>query len=115
MPRTTIPVQVAAGNSSLVGVVLTETAADTVNLNQSPLTDGLMLLANNTSGGALTVTVTSAPDALGRVGDITALSLAAGEKRLLGPFNATGWLSAGGMLFYQASAVGVKFSPFKAS
>lgn len=115
MPRTTIPVQVAAGSNSLVGVVLTETAADVVNLNQSPLTDGLMLLCNNSSGGALTVTVTSVPDAQGRVGDITALSLAAAEKRLLGPFNASGWLSAGGMLFYQGSAVGIKFSPFKSS
>lgn len=111
MPRTTIPAQAVSGPYTYDGIALVETPADVVNLNQSPLVDGLMLIAHNTAGAGGTVTVTSANDPFGRSKDIAAYAVAAGAVAILGPFKQSGWLQAGGYLFYEGSAVTIKFSP----
>jgi hypothetical protein len=78
---------------------LTETAGDATNGHYTPIVEAkTVVIAHNTNTGstARTVTITSAPDAQGRTGDITAYSLGAGEiSRPFGPFVAAGWANVG--------------------
>jgi hypothetical protein len=90
---------------------VTWTAADATNLNQFLLTGREILLARNTGAGARTVTVTSAPDALGRTGHITADSIAAGATHVYGPWpNLTGWIQSDGMLYFEGSHAEIEFA-----
>jgi hypothetical protein len=83
MPRTNI-----AGNTvkdagilpiSAGDLLLTQTAADTVNQNMANVGDGFFLIMHNTGAVARTVTITSATDERGRTGHITNYSIPAGE------------------------------------
>jgi hypothetical protein len=78
---------------------LTETAGDATNGHYTPIVESkTLVIAHNTNTGstARTVTFTSAPDAQGRTGDISAYSLGAGElSRPFGPFVAAGWANVG--------------------
>lgn len=107
MARTTIaPVQADSDGA----VLLTETAADTVNFNQAVHTGKEIILARNTNVAAQTVTITSAPDALGRIGHITADSVGIGATKIYGPFPTHGWRQVDGFLYFQASNAQVLFT-----
>lgn len=90
-----------AGNSK----VLTTEAADAANSNHFAFPDNgeLVLFVHNTGGSARTITIASQADAnTGRKADITALSMAAGERRVF-RFAAAGWRDSNGQLVVTGS------------
>lgn len=66
---------------------------DNANGMTLPANGQTALLFQNTTGGALTVTIASQPDTYGRSGDITAYSIAAGHFAFFQEFPAAGWAS----------------------
>lgn len=90
--------------------LLVFTVADIVNFNSTPLTGRELLIVNNTDAGIQTVTVNSVGDPQGRTGDITAYSLPIASFAVFGPFPVLGWRQADGNLYYQSSAITVKFA-----
>jgi len=109
MARVTHTAQKKATASPLDGVVLTETAADVTNKEQVKWTGREIIVAHNTGASARTVTITSTADSLGRTGDITADSIAAGAIAFYGPFNGEGWKQADGYIYFEANNAEVKF------
>jgi hypothetical protein len=97
---------------STTGKNLTLVAADTTNKEEVAMSDRIMVIANNTGGSAYTVTVNST--ALnGRLGDITAHSIAALGITMFGPFPSSGWSTVGGKLEFEASNAAIKFAVVK--
>jgi len=84
----------------------------------STLTDGdtfvctgrEVLLVQNTTAGALTITVTSVSDEKGRSGDITSYSVGANGFSIIpvGLTNSQGWKSAAGTVRITCSAITLK-------
>src|SRR5215216_7106758 len=104
-PYPTLPL--GAGAADLVLAV-----ADTVNLNQAAFGSNarlLLLVWNSHATTAYTVTVTSAPDALNRSGDITGYSLDAGDMVAF-VFERNGWKQSDGNLYFQANNAAIKFA-----
>lgn len=93
-------------------VALTATAADTVNQNRTPFTGREIIIAHNSHATTgYTVTITSAADKRGRLGHITGDAIAAGAKRIYGPFPADGWKQpSDGHLWFEANNASVLFS-----
>ena len=87
-------------------------ASDSVNGNSFVCTGRELLLMENDSGGALTVTITSVDDEKGRSEDITAYSLADGDRAVfgIGLTNEKGWKTSSGLCIFTASAVGLKYA-----
>lgn len=86
------------------------TAADVANGNSVVLTGNeLVFVINSHATTAYTFTVTSVKDELGRTGDITTYSLAAGKYALAGPFSTKGWQQTDGKLYLDASNAAIKF------
>jgi len=83
------------------------TASDGVQVTLVP--KKTILMARNTNAGAQTVTITSAADSMGRTGDITTYSIAAGGIAFFGPFETDGWRQSDGNLYAVASHIDVKF------
>ena len=50
-----------------------------------------LVIAEETGGGAQTITFSSVTDPFGRTGDITAYSIGANEFAVFGPFKVIGW------------------------
>lgn len=88
------------------------TTADNVNFDQFALTGRELILINNTSGGALTVTLTSAPDPQGRTADITTYSVGAGLYSAFWVGKIDGWNQAG-QFFMTSSAATMKYAIFR--
>lgn len=82
----------------------TEQAMDDVNGNSIPYTGRELLSFRNTDVSAQTISVISVADKLGRVGDISTYSLAAGETHTLPPLPPSGWVQADGNLYLGASS-----------
>lgn len=110
MARTDITVTVSPGKIPLAGVAVTFEAADTTNQNQVTLSGGEMLLAWNQGASAHTVTVTSSPDDLGRLGHITAESISASQVRCYGVPQVEGWKQSDGKLYFEANSAEVYFA-----
>lgn len=92
---------------------LTFTAADNANGNVVDISKRTCIIFENTSGGALTVTVTSYADPYGRTADITAFSVAAGA-RVARIFEPDGWTSIGGSdLEFTCSAATMEVCAFR--
>lgn len=68
-----------------------------------------VLIAYNSGASPYTVTISSVAY-LGRTGDITAYSLAAGEFAIFGPFDPRGWNQADGQVYVVGSNAAVKFA-----
>lgn len=122
MPRATlapfIPPDGRAALPLAAGVAkLPLVAADAVNFNRTPMSGHELIVANNPTGGALTLTVHSVADVDKRVGDIAAYSIPAGETHVLGPFPLEGWAQAAdaNALWFDASAAGLMLAVLKAS
>ena len=110
MPRTdvaevVIPAPYVASPLATVAWI----AGDAGNGNKIRLTGNQVLLVWNSGAGARTITVASAPDSHGRLGDITALSLAAGEIRAFAKFPLSGWQQPDGYLYLTPEHAEVKY------
>lgn len=85
MARTAVAVQDISTYPTIGGVV-TLTNVDSVNNNMFPNDGRTLLVIYNPTGGALTFTLSSVADGLGRTGDLTSVSVAAGKVWVGGPF-----------------------------
>lgn len=119
MPATQVPVQNPVGPYPTLPVAPTSldiafTAVDAVNgnffsANQISVTlpastaGGDILLVNNPTGGALTITFTSQP-LNGRSGDITTYSVGAGLTSAFKYSQLVGWQDANNNVFFTAAA-----------
>lgn len=89
----------------------TFTAADVSNGNSYVATGKEMVIVlNSHASSAYTFTVTSVADDLGRTGDITTYSLAAGEYAVVGPVPVRGWRQpSSGKVLIAGSNAAIKF------
>jgi len=92
---------------------VTMAAADTSNLNQILLDGPLLVLVQNTAGVSGTVTLTSAPDAQNRTGDIATYTVAAGGIAAFKIDQTSGWKQSDGFLYVQASATTMKLGAIR--
>ncbi|HNP80124.1 MAG TPA: hypothetical protein PKN47_01575 [Nitrospira sp.] len=72
-----------------------------------------LLVIQNPTAGAITVTLTSSADAQNRKGDITTYSLGVGEFMAFWYGNLVGWNQGGGQVYLDCSASGLKGLIFK--
>lgn len=95
MPRTTIATQEVAFESN---ATVTQNATDQANGMRFKADGRTVLLFNNTSGAARTVTLTDAPDEKGRLAPTAKKSIALPTTglRLVGPLPSNGWNQASG-------------------
>lgn len=101
MPRTTINAQTQTRYAD-DGLILTMTAADVANLNQTQHTGAEVLIVRNTGASPYNFTITSVPDELGRTEDVVD-SIAASEIRFYGPIPVEGFRQSDGMLYFQGA------------
>lgn len=115
MATTAITKTSAPGPYGLAGVLVTQQAADVANGNHFQMSGDDLLIAENTDGAnPYTVTITSVQDGQGRLGSITAESLAAGVVRYFGPFRKkAGWAQTTGVLNVSGENAAIKFSVIK--
>ncbi|MCA0314223.1 MAG: hypothetical protein LCH63_10345 [Candidatus Melainabacteria bacterium] len=85
------------------------TAADVSNGNSFVSTGREYIFAQNSGASPYTVTITSAPDELGRTNDIDAYSLGASEFLCVGPVKQRGWKQSDGKIYINAENTAVKF------
>lgn len=108
------PPTILAGSPAADALDITWTAADSSNGNAVTLTGNEVVLAWNTHAStAYTVTVSTVADELGRTGDITAYSLAAGDIAWVGPIPSRGFAQTDGKLYLSANNAAVKFAVIK--
>lgn len=94
------------------------TAVDVSNGNSTmhPGGRGVYFIVQNThASNAYTFTVTSVADDLGRTGDHSAYSLAAGEIGMFGPYPAKGWVQTDGTIRFTGENAAVKVTPVNAN
>lgn len=111
--RTDIAVQTPLDPNGTIGAGaadLTWTAADVSNSNSFTMSGKEIIYVWNTDASAHTVTLTSAPDQLGRTKDITAYSVGASKIARFGPFATLGWKQSTGKFHLQANDTTVKFA-----
>lgn len=90
---------------------ITMKAAISADKEQASHNGKVLIIAHNTDGAnPYTVTFSSVVDDLGRTGDITAYSLAAGDYCVFGPFSTEGWRQSDGKLYFEASNAAIKFA-----
>ena len=114
MPRTNLTVQATApilnGAPAANALDITMTAADTVNFNSFSMTGNEILIAQNTHAStAYTITVNTVADKHGRVGDLSAYQLEAGDIAAYGPIPLEGFVQTDGKLNFQANNAAIKF------
>ena len=111
MARTVLTKTTAPGGFPTTGTVATFEAADPTNKNSFVMTGRETLLVRNVHAtDPKTVTINSAADEMGRTGDITALSIDAGDVVVLGPFkDKTGWAQTGGVLHLEGETTDIEF------
>lgn len=88
------------------------TAVDVSNGNSTVHPGKICFIVQNThASNAYTFTVTSAADKLGRTGDHSAYSLAAGEIGFFGPYPLEGWAQTDGTIRFTGENAAVKVTP----
>lgn len=108
MARANINAQQAPGSIDYDGVVLSYTACDATNFNETSLTGREMLIVKNTSADtAYDFTIESIADALGRTKDIF-IEIPFGVSRMFGPMKLAGWKQSGGKLFFKAENLAIQ-------
>ena len=90
------------------GLDLLLTAADVANKNQFLPGGNDVVVMQNSGAAPYTVTLTTAPDAQNRTGDISTYSLAAGDIACI-VIKTAGWVQADGFVYLEASNAAVKF------
>lgn len=108
--RTDLPIEIAKGSTPLTKEVLAFTAADVALGNEFTFTGGEVLIARNTGASPRNVTFQSLA-VNGRQDPLhaTAISLAAGEFALFGPFDGRGWRQGDGYVQVSADHAEVTF------
>lgn len=101
-PYPSLPVSANAGDTVM-------TAADVSNKNQILLDRDLIVVIQNTDTVDRTFTITSAPDAQKRSGDIGPYTLSADEVFHFRVNQVSGWVQSDGYLYIEASNAAVKF------
>lgn len=98
---------IVAGSNNIVAI-----APNTTNGNQFKCTGRELLFVNNTTGSPLTITITSAPDAFGRVTDIDEYSCPADTLVIfsVGLTNAKGWKQTDGFIYFRVTGTGGKIA-----
>lgn len=102
-PKGPYPGTVVANDLDVVPFTL-----DNTNGNVWVGTGRDLLVIQNPTAGAITVTLTSAPDATKRKSDITTYSLGIGEFMTFWYGNLVGWDQGGGQVYVDCSATGLK-------
>ena len=102
--------EIAAGEADV-----TLAAGDAVNGNSMAVTGKEVLLAHNSSGGALTMTITSVIDEKNRTKHITDYSLAAGDYAvfLVGMTMSKGWKQTDGTILVDVAAADILLAALK--
>jgi hypothetical protein len=98
------PGTVLAGDLTVVPV-----AADVANGNNFVPAPNDVLHAWNSGAGPFTITLTSAPDERGRLGTITAYSLAVNDIITFNYGDLIGWIQSDGTIWLDSSNVAIKF------
>lgn len=111
MPTTALTVSALPGLYSTTGSVPTLNSSDAANGNHFDFGgDVMIVIVQNTGVGARTVTITSEPGPLtGRLGNVAAQSLAAGEIRVF-RLARTGWANANNQVAISGSHAEVKIA-----
>jgi len=116
MARVSLTKTTAPGPYTADGVAITWTAADTTNKEEFVMEGNDLLLVRNEDASPHTFTITSAADAMGRLGTIAGESLAASAWKCLGPFKKlTGWQQSTGVLYIEADDVNIEWAIIKLS
>lgn len=112
MPRQTIaPIVVAGPYDALPITNITWTPTVVADGHQVALNGDQLILVRNTGVGARTVTVNAVNDPFGRTtAALTAVSIPAGQMRVLPRFPITGWRQADGMLYLTGEHAEVEFA-----
>jgi hypothetical protein len=108
MPRTLGTPLTAPGTTDTDGTTVVFTAVDNANGDAVVASGNDLILVRNPTGGALLVTIGSAPDPFGRVGDHS-FSIPATTIRVFGPYPPTGWRQADGRLYING-ATGLEYA-----
>ncbi len=107
-PKGPYPGTVAANDLDVVPFTL-----DNTNGNVWVGSGRDLLVIQNPTAGAITVTLTSSADAQNRKADITTYSLGVGEFMSFWYGNLVGWNQGGGQVYLDCSATGLKGLIFK--
>jgi hypothetical protein len=102
-----------AGQPVALALDIALSTIDNVNGNQVVASGNDLLVFFNPTGGALTLTITSAPDALGRSADITAYSIGIGFCSMFRVTPSTGWIQPDGNIYFTGSAATLKVAVIK--
>jgi hypothetical protein len=88
--------------------IFTWAPADVSNMNRALSTGREVLLCMNAGATPRAVTITSAPDAEQRGGDIV-ITLGANESRVFPFFKTAGWIQVDGYLWFQGAHTDVEW------
>ena len=114
MSRTTLtPVAISTNPYATTGVPLVFTAGNVADGNDFASTGREILVAQNTDSGAHTVTVASVADTFGRLGNITADSIAAGDYRVYQIFPQLFWAQTGNLINVNVDSATVELAVLK--
>lgn len=109
MARATLPKVTAPSKFSVTGQVVTMTAANVADKNQFVASGDDLLIIQNSGASAYTVTLSSVADPrTGRTGDVTALSIPAGQIRVF-RLGALGWKQGDGYIYLEANNASILF------
>ena len=110
MVRTSLTPIVAAGSYQSALTALTFTAGDNSNGNRfTPTGSELIIVWNSHATNAYTVTLTSVADGYGRLGTITAESVAAVTYKMFGPIKQLGWQQTDGYIYLDCENAAIKY------
>lgn len=111
----TSPAAILSGTPAANSLDVTFTAGDASNGNKTLSNGQLMLMfLNSHATNAYTFTVTSVADPeLGRTGDISTYSLAAGKYAIVGPVPTKGFTQSDGYIYYTVENAAVKVLPIQ--
>jgi hypothetical protein len=110
MSRTLVTPTLSTGAYPAAGNTLAKTAGDTVNHLFFPASGRDLVIVENTDSAPHTATINSTADDKGRLGDITAETIAAGATHIFGPLAKAYWAQPDGTIHLDVSDATVKVS-----
>lgn len=111
--RTALSVQSKPGLYGTIGagaLGLAFTAADTTNKNEFVGSGREMIVARNVGASPYTVTISSAPDVLGRVKDVGPYSIPANGVAVFGPVPLHGFAQTSRKIYLEGSNASIEFA-----
>lgn len=98
------------GTVSAGAADLAWTAADVSNGNSFVMSGKEMIFVTNSDSVSHNVTISSAPDVLGRTKDIGPYAVGAGKVSVFGPFNTHGWRQSDRSFYLAGDNAQIKFA-----